>query len=169
MRLSALLSLAFLAACGASVDSAAPPATGASTEMPAGAVVLPASAIPTILRQCSRQSPAAGESSWQPSAAEIVALETAAAAALRARQETNDPDWSGFPDNWRRQYVGLVRGGRRFIYGNAYPRDVGPDPRSPDQWRRAPVIVCDGGPSFFGVEYDVAGRRITQFAFNGGF
>ena len=169
MRLSALLPLAFLAACGASVDGTAPPATGASTELPAGAVVLPAATIPAILRQCSRQSPTAGEGGWQPSAAEIIALETAAAAALRARQEPNDPDWSGFPDNWRRQYVGLVRGGRRFIYGNAYPRDVDERAPEPDRWRREPAIVCDGGPSFFGVEYDVEAGRITQLAFNGGF
>lgn len=169
MRLSALLPLAFLAACGASMDGAAPPATGASAEMPAGAVVLPAATVPAVLRQCSRQSPTAGEGSWQPSAGEIVALEAAAAAALRARQETNDPDWSGFPDNWRRQYVGLVRGGRRFIYGDAYPRDVDRHARDSGQWQREPAIVCDGGPSFFGVEYDVEAGQITQLAFNGGF
>lgn len=169
MRPSALLPLVFLAACGASVDGAAPPATGTSTEMPADAVVLPAAAMPTILRQCSRQSPAAGEGSWEPSAAEIVALEAAATAALRARQEPNDPDWSRFPDDWRRQYVGFVRGGRRFIYGNAYPREIDRHARDPDQWRREPAIVCDGGPSFFGVEYDVEAGRITQLAFNGGF
>jgi len=28
-------------------------------------------------------------------------------------------------------------------------------------------MVCDGGPAFFGVEYDVAARRFTHFGFNG--
>ena len=56
-----------------------------------------------------------------------------------------------------------IRGGRRFLYGNFYPRsadEVSPDP---DQWRREPVMVCDGGPAFFGVEYDVEADTLHPF------
>lgn len=167
MRLFVLLSLV-LASCGGSVQATDSAERTASTEaaLPAGAVVLPAAAIPTILRQCSRQAPQPGEGGWQPGAADIAALETAVAAALRERRIANDPDWSRFPQDWRRQYVGITRGGRRFVYGNAFPGDAG-NAGDPDQWRREPAIVCDGGPAFFGVEYDVEARRITQLAFNG--
>ena len=37
----------------------------------------------------------------------------------------------------------------------------------PERWRREPVIVCDGGPSFFGVEYDVERGQFTHIAYNG--
>jgi hypothetical protein len=29
------------------------------------------------------------------------------------------------------------------------------------------MIVCDGGPQFFGAEYDVEAGRISHLAFNG--
>jgi hypothetical protein len=161
--------LGLLVACGGPVDATAPaaPSPAVTAPLPADAVVLPASASRTILEQCSRQTPAPGDGSWQPAAADIAALETATAAALRARRDPDDPDWSRFPADWRRQYVGITRGGRRFIYGNAYPRDVDDHARDPDRWRHDPAIVCDGGPAFFGVEYDVEAGRITQLAFNG--
>ena len=31
-----------------------------------------------------------------------------------------------------------------------------------------PVVICDGGSAFFGVEYDVERGQITGMAFNGG-
>lgn len=136
-----------------------------------------------MLRQCSRSSPAPGEGSWQPEAADIAALEAALPAALaasnlsaieerlRTRPEVgtpspSDPDWATAPRGWRRQYGGLVRGGRRFIYGNFYPHRSDDGWQTPD-WRTAVVLVCDGGPVFFGAEYDVEGHRFTHLAFNG--
>ena len=46
------------------------------------------------------------------------------------------------------------------IYGNFAPLEYRND--------QGAVIVCDGGPAFFGVEYDVERRQITGMAFNGG-
>jgi hypothetical protein len=68
------------------------------------------------------------------------------------------------PSGWRRQYIGLIRSGQRFIYGNFFPERDWDEFRD---WRTQPVTVCDGGPGFFGVEYDVSARRFTQFAYNG--
>src|SRR4030095_16620235 len=99
--------------------------------LPADAVVLPGSQANLALQQCSRGTPARGESTWQPSSADIAALEAALPAALATQHRTGAPDWSRAPQGWRRQYVGLVRGGRRFLYGNFYPR-------SADEYRRGP-------------------------------
>ena len=157
--------------------------TSADSALPADAVILPGNQAALMLHQCSRSAPAPGEASWQPEAADIVALEAALPAALaasnlsaieerlRARPEVgtpdpSDPDWATAPRGWQRQYVGIVRGGRRFIYGNFYPHRSGDDGLMPD-WRTAAVRVCDGGPVFFGAEYDVESRRFTQLAFNG--
>ena len=70
------------------------------------------------------------------------------------------------PEGWTRQYVGIVRDGRRFIYGNFFPR-WNPDDAEIARWRNRPVIVCDGGSSLFGVEYDVEAGRITHLGYNG--
>lgn len=60
-----------------------------------------------------------------------------------------------------RQYAGFTRGGRRMIYLNAFGlRD---DPK----WKSRAVVVCDGGPSFFGAVYDVQARRWSELSFNG--
>ena len=147
--------LAFLlAACGAAAAAA----------LPNGAAILPQQGATGLLDQCSRGTPEADEGTWTPSPADIAALERALPAALATQGR---PELAGAPQGWNRQYVGIVRGGRRYIYGNFFPEDVTGHSRDPDQWRREPVIVCDGGPSFFGVEYDVEARRFTHFGFNG--
>jgi hypothetical protein len=161
-RLAIGLGLA-LAACGAA-DQALPP----------DAAILPGSAVAAMLHQCSRLAPAPGEGSWTPEAGDIARLEAALPAAVRDRAEIrrshypSDPDWARVPEGWRRQYVGLVRGGRRFIYGNFYPRrdEVDVDFAMPG-WRTEPAQICDGGAVIFGAEYDVEAGRFTQIAFNG--
>jgi hypothetical protein len=133
----------------------------AALPLPDGAVVLPATLRAQLLGQCSRGAPSPGEAGWQPGAADIAALEAALPAALAA-----DPHHSAYfsraPVGWRRQYVGIVRHGQRFIYGNFFMRGLGGG-----TWEREPVIVCDGGTSFFGVDYDAEAGRIVGLAFNG--
>ncbi|RZJ06153.1 MAG: hypothetical protein EON89_01155 [Brevundimonas sp.] len=131
--------------------------------MPASATVLPESQIAAMLRQCSRASPLAGQAGWRPSAGDILELERRLPAAIAAAPEARDMLEGRPPEGWLRQYVGLVRDGRRYIYGNYSPARGG----FGGDWRRTPMIVCDGGPDFFGVEYDVEGRRFTHLAFNG--
>lgn len=116
-----------------------------------------------MLHQCSRGAPDAGESTWQPQAADIISLEGALGAELRSRSGREGPVWSKAPNGWRRQYIGIVRGGRRFVYGNFFPRTVKPSAF----WRTKAETICDGGPEFFGAEYDVDAHRITRLEFNG--
>jgi hypothetical protein len=47
-----------------------------------------------------------------------------------------------------------------------------PEPNGPPgfrhfDWRRQIVAVCDGGPQFFGVEYDPDTKTFSHFEFNG--
>jgi hypothetical protein len=93
-----------------------------------------------------------------PRAADVIALEKALPTALKAAQAR---DWSGFPQAYLRQYVGIVRKGHRYVYGNFVPRHG--DGPATDK----PIIVCDGGPVFFGAEFDVSARKISHLAFNG--
>lgn len=168
MRLILFAFLLGFTGCNGAAGADQPPDTRQTdARLPAGAVILPDATRASILQQCSRSTPEPGEAGWRPTAADIIALEAAAVASLRGRSDGNRPDWTRFPEDWRRQYVGIVRGGRRYVYGNAYPRGMDDHATDPDRWQREPAIVCDGGPSFFGIEYDVEARRITHLAFNG--
>ena len=150
-----ILALLAAAACGASSV-----AEKAVTDR----VILPGAAVRDLLNQCSRSAPQAGEGTWQPAEADIDRLEALLPAALAAAPQAQGEDFSQLLTRWRRQYVGMVRGGRRYVYGNFLAG--GPD-EDPPQWRTQAAIVCDGGPPFFGVELDVEAGRITHLAFNG--
>ena len=163
MRSFSLVLAIALFAC--TPGDAAPPV---EQPLPDHAVVLPIEAVDPMLRQCSRATPQPGEGRWQPEAADIIAFERALPAALAERRRTAEtPDWANDRGGWRRQYVGYWRGGRRFIYGNFYPRGVSDGEPGNERWHREPIVICDGGPAFFGAEYDVGARRITHLAFNG--
>jgi len=130
------------------------------------AAILPGEMAEGLLRQCSRDAPPMGETTWQPTWNEVERFEAALPGALAANPES--PDLVDFhpTGEWVRQYVGLVRDGRRFIYGNFAPRfRAGSGIPRMDPSR--PMMICDGGPVFFGAEYDVEARRVTHLAFNG--
>ena len=126
-------------------------------------VVFPASAVPDMLKQCSRDAPPA-DAAWQPMEADVDAMEAVLPRALARFPQAHEVDFSGLLVKWQRQYVGLVWGGRRFVYGNYFPID---DTNKLAEWRRRPMIVCDGGAPFFGAVFDVAAKRITRIDFNG--
>ena len=79
------------------------------------------------------------------------------------------PNYLHDMDEFGRQYGGLVVAGRKIIYVNAFSRSAmdqsGSDSNS--NWRAQPVMVCDGGASFFGVEYDPQSKSFAHFEFNG--
>lgn len=126
--------------------------------------ILPPAAAKAMLEQCSRDAPAPGESGWTPQLADIRRFEAALPKALQRPDVPNRAAVRGAPDGWLRQYVGIVRGGHRYIYGNFVPREMMND--TPGS-RHEAIVICDGGPSIFGAEYDVQGGRVTHLGFNG--
>lgn len=135
---------------------------GAAALPAGGGVVLSPRAAAPLYRQCSRAGPIPGEGYWKPAAGDLAALEASLPRALAAERARG----VRLPDlplaAFGRQYVAVVRGGRRMIYVNGFPAQAGDD-----TWRRQAVVVCDGGPAFFGAEYDVTARRFVRFDFNG--
>ena len=78
------------------------------------------------------------------------------------------------PNQWRRldeslrQYLGVERAGRKLIHvnvlgGEAFSLARRPFKRSAIEraWRSTAFVICDGGPDFFGAEYDVAAGKFT--------
>ncbi|WP_291835166.1 hypothetical protein [Brevundimonas sp.] len=136
--------------------------TPTAVQVQGDAAILPGSAAKQMLVQCSREAPEPGEGTWVPDWSDIAALEAALPEALAGRSETGAFGHRKPPEGWSRHYVGLVRDGRRFVYGSFFPTGSGVE-SSPDEV----VRICDGGPAFFGVEFDVGARRFTHLAFNG--
>jgi hypothetical protein len=157
-------------------------------------VVLPDTAMPHVLTQCSRGAPRGVAGFWRPATADVAIAEDAVDRALIhaldsviARDGVRQPDWlsgprAAWPDQYFRQYAGLkYRDGRRTIYVNGVVRgwpeelsqrvaqhdttDSHPFAKS-DWWRSAVATVCDGGAAFFGAEYDPSGKRVVSFQFN---
>ncbi|MBB3990795.1 hypothetical protein [Croceicoccus naphthovorans] len=144
----------------------------AATTLPPETTVLAAPEPGFALPVCSRNAAGAVDGGWDPQDADVIAMEAALAPVLQSLAaqpgytpgtETPDPlSYIVADPRWSREVFGIVRNGRRIIYGNYLPSSVEPNPKY------MPTSVCDGGPVFFGVEYDMGTNAITHIAFNGG-
>lgn len=126
----------------------------------------------TVLRQCSRAAPVKGDRYFRPRARDVADFEQALQKTLDSdpvfqgelgwRKEQGHPLEVSLKRGWGRDIIGIERGGTRSIYGNYYPVEtIGDHPPS------GPMIICDGGPQFFGAEFDMAQGKIVHLAFNG--
>jgi hypothetical protein len=171
-KLLGLLTAAALSVSGCSRGNAS---------LPADAFVLSGQDAKSLLSQCSRAVPAKADSLFEPDAADIARMEAGLGQAVvhrdtippgtdgRAVPMPGNMDMTKAPQGWARQYVGVVRGGHEFIYGNYFPASELRNMRTysnMDPARQA-LVVCDGGPTFFGAEFDIESGRFTHLAFNG--
>lgn len=128
--------------------------------------ILAATDGPTVIRQCSRRGPRS-TGFWAPSRQEVLSAERELEAYLsKPNCATRDT-----LDHYFRQYIGFIRNGRRFLYVNALHDSVRNDfsvvGESPG-WPLIPIVVCDGGDSFWGVEFDVEAQTFQNLECNGG-
>jgi hypothetical protein len=81
------------------------------------------------------------------------------------------------------QFVGFVRGGKRYVYGSYFPKLTEREKRdsarmdtlmrawgkpNPMDWHEQPMRICHGSIHFFSVEYSLEARKIEQLYFDGG-
>ncbi|MCX7621779.1 MAG: hypothetical protein N2037_13155 [Acidimicrobiales bacterium] len=96
---------------------------------------------------------AEGVDTWfEPSVEEIERVEEALRPALLAAGRAGPQIAQSLPD-YRRQYAGIVRAGRRLVAINAFCRAHWPF--APD-WERTQVIAFGGGSCFWYAELDVS-------------
>ncbi|RVQ68932.1 hypothetical protein EKN06_01535 [Croceicoccus ponticola] len=144
----------------------------AAPSLPPETTVLAAPRAGYVLPGCSRVTAGPVDGGWDPSDADIADMEVALASTLGSlgnlpvySHGTESPDPLTYVANdprWQREIIGIIRAGRPVVYGNYLPADI--DVNS----ARLPSDICDGGPIFFGVEYDLATGTITHLSFNGG-
>lgn len=100
---------------------------------------------------------------WTPSAENIQSLEGDLASFLRQNADSfrrQPPVWEQL-DQYKRQYVGVIIGGKQVIYGNFFCTETGVD------WREDWVLVMDGGDCFFQIQFDVENGTFTSLTVNG--
>ena len=126
-----------------------------------GRFILPSSTAHEIFEQCSRSAPNAKSEIWTPSEEDIQELESLLPKYLEGR---NKPHSETPPQGeYHRQYVGFIQNGERYIYGNFYQAE---------SWTAGSesshaVRVCDGGPSFWGIVFQVRTKTFQDIHFNG--
>lgn len=126
-----------------------------------GSFVLPVSLGPALLNQCSRDVPGPVSGFWLPSPDQITKLELRAA--LYVRDSESKKKRVPAPIAFYRQYVGVVVDGKRLIYGNFYPANLAGSHKQAS----SPVIICDGGASFWGLVFDSEINQILELRLNG--
>lgn len=121
----------------------------------------------TLLQQCSRNSPQNIQYFWQVSDSTLskLVLDMDTISTLASSQ--------GYPqikiNKYGYQAIGITIKGEKYVYINAFrigKRALKDDPFLKN-WKKSPIIVCDGGTSFWGILYHVSSHQFSHLAVNG--
>lgn len=155
-----VMALAALAAAAAATAQDRQP-----NGLPKNAYFVPPPLVSSLFEQCSRAAPDFVATEYRPSPDDIISLEGKLPAALErslAGSGDSREQVEFEPTLYVRHYAAYKNAGRDMIYGSFAPLFGSQFDRGAE-----PVMICDGGPIFFGVEYDVASHEITRISFNG--
>ena len=99
---------------------------------------------------------------WTPTKEDVAKLEEKIEFHLRKVSDRRSPAlWSKLRD-YKRQYAGIVEGGRRKIYANFFCNSA-----KITDWKIRPVAVEDGGDCFFQIKYDIEAGTFSDLYING--
>ncbi len=121
-----------------------------------------------LTRQCSRSSPQGIKEYWKVNEAEVKQLEDH----FRMISElTSGCCIEGYKvtkfENYLYQYIGVTIKGKRYIYINAARIYDGKPREEYDKWETDPIIVCDGGPGYWGVLFCLEDNTFKDLSVNG--
>ena len=161
--------------CAALLLAATTRATRAEVDIQlpaAGRFILSPSQGGELLHQCSRDAPKEADGYWQPSPEDIDEVESSLQKFIKAPENSSSTGLlevaKQYSVMFHRQYVGFIKNGERYVYGNFYSeREVVGISKTAPVDELKPMVVCDGGPSFWGIVYRVSTKRIESIAFNG--
>ena len=123
---------------------------------------------PAVLRQCSRATPGHVAGYWELTPDTVALLEHNF---WRLSLLLGKPVWkptthadsvayqSRLENSWD-QYIGVVIDGQRYVYINHGVGDI-------QDCKTKACVICDGGPSFWGVLFNVNTLEFSQFHWNG--
>lgn len=125
-------------------------------------VILTGSPARSLFSQCSRTDPSGVNGFWCPYPWTVSRLESNLVQFLSKNPNIGN---TFSRKDYYIQYSGFLRNGHYLIYANAFPNDLFGD--NPLMWRFTSQVVCDGGPGFFGFEFDPATGQFSHLEFNG--
>ncbi|NDK57102.1 hypothetical protein GWO68_14345 [Pontibacter sp. BT213] len=123
-----------------------------------------------LLNQCSRSTPENINSIWELDKVHVEILD-------KNFDKVKEVTSSGCCDSGERitnldeyvyQLVGVKIGNKSYIYINSFRREYAESLRR-DQAKSkdSPVIVCDGGKSFWGILFDIEELKFSMLSING--
>lgn len=125
----------------------------------------------TVIAQTNRVILSSG--GWKPSADETQTALMAIQSFLERPTSTND--WSKGEikkirihlKEYRVQFVGVVRDGKKVIWCNFFPAPRKGEKDSFQYWQRQAIMVDDGGFWYWQIEYDPSTGKCLKFMSNG--
>ena len=128
-----------------------------------GPLALNAEQAPLLLKPCWGGGPNSEGQLWLPTAAEVAALETQIEKHM-ATVKLGTPGTPAAGKQYRGQYVGFMRSNVKHIYASYLPaRDEYPLPSG------SALLMCDGGPSYWGIVYNTVTGQFSELSVSGSF
>lgn len=132
--------------------------------------ILDSSQGPLLLRQCSRATPNHISSYWTISQTDKMNLEAniykidSSIATKCCNINDRIKTYKGFIF----QYVGVEIRKKKYVYVNAFPvSELEEYRKMSHDISKYPVVVCDGGPDYWGALFDIRTKTFKHFRFNG--
>ncbi len=132
------------------------------TYIPQLETIIPKENCNEIFKQCSRKVPKKIDKFFILSNSEIQTLKKNFKKILIIKDKRGKSIKN--LSNYAFQYVGLIIEGKKYIYINAFISSL---TLTEKDWKKKPIIVCDGGISFWGVLFDIETTNFIQLEING--
>lgn len=138
--------------------------------VPENSTIIPSDIGISLLMQCSRSTPNKVDSCFDLTTNDLWKLENNFKKVLKIKAADCCLLGGVIKDlkNYAFQYTGLIVNNKKYIYINAFklytPEDLTTIYKN---WKSSPIIVCDGGESYWGVLYDLEAGQFTQLSMNG--
>lgn len=128
-----------------------------------GHVLLPGSELNPYV-QYYLVNPRAGVQGWQPSQADIDDLEANLDQISSLKERGGNPSRRiESPDQYFRQYLGVLISDKKRIFVNATRRFMGDDE---SEWHRHLVVIVDGGKCYWRAYYDPITHQFSNLMIN---
>ncbi len=103
---------------------------------------------------------------WAPAQQDVLRIEYRLATYLKYRKPEQDEELFKKLPQYKRQYVGIVTGGKKKIWINLFHNDFLRKTRNKNKWKNSPLCVDGGGAAFFSIIYDLKTEGFSDFSLN---
>ena len=141
---------------------------GAQGQQERLSVVLPASEAVSVAAEYPKSGPRSITGSWMPTQGDIDELETNLHQISELSRKGKFPGRQiEHPENYIRQYVGVLQDGQKRIYVNAFCGFNGGQPPQSPYWKNHLYIIYDGGSCVWRSMYDLSSKTFLELSING--